>query len=87
VDVEGPFDWKEIDGRGKQTSEKERTIRATENFSRQLAPGGSCAGSLQKQFVRGAGRRGMYRGQLPVPGARILKGEDRNLCERAEPAC
>jgi len=86
VDVEGPFDSKEIDGRGEQTYEKESAIRATENFSRQLAPGGSCAGSLQKQFVRGAGRRVMYCGR-PVPGARILKGEDRNFCERAEPAC
>ena len=86
MDVEGPFDSKEIDARGKQTSEKERTIRATENFSRQLAPRGSCAGSLQKQLVRGAGRRVMYCGR-PVPGARILKGEDRNLSERAEPAC
>ena len=74
MDVEGPLDSKEIDGRAKQTSEKERTIRVTENFSRQLAPGGSRAGSMQKQFVRGADRRGMYCGRLPVLGARILKG-------------
>jgi hypothetical protein len=72
-DVEGrPFDEGEIDGRGKPTSRKEESIRATENFSRRLASRRSGVGSVQKRIVGGAGRRVVCSNEGPVQCSRIL---------------